>query len=431
MKSTDKPTAITLPFAASAGADYIRTVPVASQIGVVNGAASYTDGFPPDCFIPQAAGGYPPDGRDVNYILNVISAWSRWCYAGGSPTYDSAFSSAIGGYPNGAVLAMANGGGFWISTADNNTSDPDTGGADWSTLAMSQTALDTRYAALNGNAANAFAVANATTNTQAVARGQFGTGSLITTQTLLSGTNYNAITSPGMYRDQDASNTSTNRPGTAFGQLLVTTGGGDTVTQIYWNYSNSGYYWRSCSGAPSSPVWTTWNQVMGVSGGCFTGFVGFGSGVSFTPAVLVAVGDYFTGFHSGGTGELVVYANGNVLAQTTSSTFDFKIRPTQGGANIVNINDWTFSAASNGYTKLPNGLILQWGLNTGIGASTYTFNLPLTFPSNFFHIFASSRSFTYEPQYGNSVGGLPVSLSQYKLFCEYGSSDVSWLAIGN
>ena len=120
-----------IPFANSAGASYVRSIPQASQIGVTPGAASLADGFPPLCFLPVSAGGVPPFGQDMNGILNEITANLQWLQAGGVPSYNAAFSAAIGGYPQGAVLRAA-GGGLWISTVDNNTTDPDTGGAGWS-----------------------------------------------------------------------------------------------------------------------------------------------------------------------------------------------------------------------------------------------------------------------------------------------------------
>ena len=126
MLNSNNPPKILTPFANSAGASYIRTVPVPSQIGITNGAASFTDGFPPVCFIPQAAGGYPPDGRDVNYVLQLLSKDAQWNNAGGYYAYDSSFSTAIGGYPKGAVLARADSTGFLLSTADNNTLTPET-----------------------------------------------------------------------------------------------------------------------------------------------------------------------------------------------------------------------------------------------------------------------------------------------------------------
>ena len=49
-----------IPFGNSAGGGYIRPIPQASQIGIANGAASLTDGFPPLNFLPLGSGGVPP-----------------------------------------------------------------------------------------------------------------------------------------------------------------------------------------------------------------------------------------------------------------------------------------------------------------------------------------------------------------------------------
>lgn len=202
MKYADQPSKVTIPFAAGAGANYIRTVPVASQIGVTDGAASFTDGFPPDTFIPAAAGGYPPDGRDVNYILNVLSAWAKWEVSNGLPIFDSTFASTIGGYPKNAVLAKADGSGIWISTTDDNTSNPDQGGGNWSTLALSQGAADKRYAAYAGDANQTFFVADASTAKQAVSLGQLqGLFSTVrdVTSSRSDGTSYTNRTGRPMY----------------------------------------------------------------------------------------------------------------------------------------------------------------------------------------------------------------------------------------
>ncbi len=116
----------------NAGAGYIRTPPQASQIGVQNGAASFNDGFVPLNFTPVATGGVPPFGQDMNGVLSVITQWLQWQQMGGPIFYDAAFSASIGGYPNGAVLrSTANYELSWLSTTDNNTSNPDTGGANW------------------------------------------------------------------------------------------------------------------------------------------------------------------------------------------------------------------------------------------------------------------------------------------------------------
>lgn len=132
LADTSAPTKIQIPFGNSAGGAYKRTVPVASQIGIQNGAASYTDGFPPLNFTPVNAGGVPPFGQDMNGILYDVSAHARWWAAGGPVYYDSAYQTTIGGYPKGAcVQSTVTPARLWCSTVNNNTSNPDTGGAGW------------------------------------------------------------------------------------------------------------------------------------------------------------------------------------------------------------------------------------------------------------------------------------------------------------
>lgn len=132
MLKSSIPAKFNIPFANAAGASYIETIPEASQIGITDGRASLTDGFPPLNFTPAGSGGVPPKGQDFNGILKQITQWNQWQQAGGAVPYDSAFQTAIGGYPINAVVASATTDGkLWMSTIDGNTANPDTGGAGW------------------------------------------------------------------------------------------------------------------------------------------------------------------------------------------------------------------------------------------------------------------------------------------------------------
>jgi hypothetical protein len=131
------PAKFSVPFASSAATgtgpgDATYPLPTASQIGIKNCAASLTDGFPPLSMTPVSGGGCAPFGQDFNGILKQITQWNQQTQAGAVPAYDSAYSSAIGGYPVGSILSQASTPScFWISQVDNNSSDPDTGGANW------------------------------------------------------------------------------------------------------------------------------------------------------------------------------------------------------------------------------------------------------------------------------------------------------------
>lgn len=131
MDKLSAPALISVPFADQGEKN---AIPVDSQIGVTDGAASFTDGFPPLTMTPIAAGGIPPAGQDFNGILNAITQAVRWSCAGGLYGYDSSFSDQIGGYPQGSILQSAAGDILWLSAVDNNGSDP-ASGASWVPLA--------------------------------------------------------------------------------------------------------------------------------------------------------------------------------------------------------------------------------------------------------------------------------------------------------
>jgi hypothetical protein len=129
MQDSGVPAKISVVWASSPDTGTFRVVPTTPP--AQNGAASLQKGFPIATITPIAAGGSWPWGQDFNGILNLVTAWLQWGQAGGPMRYDATFSTAIGGYPKGATLYAAAGGFSWVSTVDNNASDPDTGGAGW------------------------------------------------------------------------------------------------------------------------------------------------------------------------------------------------------------------------------------------------------------------------------------------------------------
>lgn len=123
------PPKIALPFANNASASNVRAIPTPSQQGILQGAASFYDGFPPTCFIPTTSGGTPPFGQDFNGLLNQVTAWNRWQAAGGTVAFDGTFSQAVGGYPYGAIVQSTVTGKLWLNITDGNTTNPDANGA--------------------------------------------------------------------------------------------------------------------------------------------------------------------------------------------------------------------------------------------------------------------------------------------------------------
>lgn len=132
MKDSDQPYKFTDIWAV---ANALVTAPVPDT--AAGGNASQQQGFPPITAVLPGAGGIPPNISDFNGVLQYLSLWARWFQAGAPRNYDAAFSASIGGYPYGATLISASGTHNWISLVDDNTSDPDTGGANWLNTASS------------------------------------------------------------------------------------------------------------------------------------------------------------------------------------------------------------------------------------------------------------------------------------------------------
>lgn len=127
------PVQIQLPFG---NGDVAKTnpIPVPSQITITPGRASFTDGFPPLNGTPVSSGGIPPFKGDMNGLLYMLSDVDLWTSAGAGFLYNSGYQTAIGGYPKGARVLRTDGKGYWLSTTDNNMTNPNTGGAGWIAL---------------------------------------------------------------------------------------------------------------------------------------------------------------------------------------------------------------------------------------------------------------------------------------------------------
>ena len=127
------PLLIYRPFGANAAnPTYINLpIPDPSQISTTVNAASFNDGFPPNTMTPEASGGLPFFGQDMNGILWMVSAYCANFAAGALSSYNSTLSTNISGYPVGVVLLNGTGNGLWINQVSGNTTDPDTGGAGW------------------------------------------------------------------------------------------------------------------------------------------------------------------------------------------------------------------------------------------------------------------------------------------------------------
>ena len=126
---------IATPWATSAGVGNIQ-YPIPATSPGVPGRASFALGFPPETMLDPAGGGVPPFGEDHNGIMFTVTAILQAQQAGYFAKYNSAVSSALGGYWSGCVLRAADNKGLWLSTADDNVTNPDAAGAGWIALGI-------------------------------------------------------------------------------------------------------------------------------------------------------------------------------------------------------------------------------------------------------------------------------------------------------
>lgn len=85
-------------------------------------------------------------------------------------------------------------------------------------------------------------------------------------------------------------------------------------------------------------------------------------------------------FGNGSSGTSITLNAGDTVTITWASPTSWTLAG--GSAQLKYSNNFGASILSNGYQKLPSGLILQWGtfVTDGAGASTVT--LPIAFPNN-------------------------------------------------
>lgn len=74
---------------------------------------------------PLSAGGLPPNGKDVNGVLYSATQQLQWGNAGMGFPFSSDFSTAISGYPRGALLPSSVLTGQWLNLTDGNATSPE------------------------------------------------------------------------------------------------------------------------------------------------------------------------------------------------------------------------------------------------------------------------------------------------------------------
>ena len=130
-----QPDLIITPFGESADPGTIRPIPESTGPSDPKQNASWEKGFPSPTMIPISSGGVPPEGPDMNGVLNAISQHTAFIGGGGQYKWSAAYVAAKGGYAKGSVIQSDDGLVSYVSTIDVNSAnfntDPSSIGVSW------------------------------------------------------------------------------------------------------------------------------------------------------------------------------------------------------------------------------------------------------------------------------------------------------------
>lgn len=112
-------------------------------------------------------------------------------------------------------------------------------------------------------------------------------------------------------------------------------------------------------------------------------------------------------------------------AETNAGTDDSRmVTPLKLKTNID--SRFVNSKVQNGYTYLPNGLILQWGFKSATGG-TMTITFPIAFPTACLNVISQLNANTQNYQ-STTIGSLTTT--QFTLYWDNAAIGVFWFAIG-
>lgn len=414
-------------FASAAPAGGIRQIPTTP--GSVPGAAALTTGFPPLTFIQPSVGGIPPDGRDVNGILNRLSLWDQWTQAGGPVLYDSSFATSIGGYPRGALVSSLSGHAWYENLVDGNVIDPNVNSANWRvafspwsaqawqafgsanaqsiTLSPAATSLaqltgipihfysqglSTGPVTLNVNALGDVTVGQS--NNAALGAGALVLGGVYTV--VYNGAGFLLISPSSVFTDINIAGVTVSGVNNfTFGANIALLGNGGTTPNKYIRATNGAFEIMSSaytvaiarltdSGNFTIPGTLAANNVnvgtnVSVSGNVnVTGTINSGGKISTSNAITAGANIDANTYLSAVTN---VFAGGNI--ESTGGRLLAALGAFgSGNSNAATIlADFSTSALNPGFIRFPSGLIIQWGTQVLGGNGNTLTSFPFAFPT--------------------------------------------------
>ena len=375
------PTQFSEAFGVNADPSTINPIPPTTS---TPGEASFDKGFPLTTMTAPASGGVPPFGQDFNGLLFQITGVLAYLNSGQAFPYNSALSTALGGYPPGAVVMSSRtdfpGTGFWLNKLANNTSDPD-GGSPVGWVPINNYGVTTV----------ALAAVDVTLSAQ-----QYARYLIVLTGTLTANVN---LVFPALIDEWLIVNTCTGAhtvtAKTASGTGVVVPAGGYAQPSGIYSEGVNVYNDFSPLSVPIDVAATPSTLAeRDTSGNLNANYFHMGAGIDSSPPTIGAVAVQ----NNAADGVLRLISKANFLSQM-------------------------FPAGSGTVTL--GGILIKWGTSTGSGGGTPV-TFAAAFPNNCFGAVATNNSAT-----GAFNATAAYTRFGFTLYSGSGAGTSFWIAIGN
>lgn len=102
-----------------------------------------------------------------------------------------------------------------------------------------------------------------------------------------------------------------------------------------------------------------------------------------------------------------------------------------GAWGLAETIEATKSVLTNGYVKLPGGLIMQWGTGFVSGGGSAQINFPISFPTNVLNVVATAGNTGSGGGQSDYFGIAYLTSTKFNVYNGYdGGQNVYWQAIG-
>lgn len=408
--------------------------------------ASWSLGFPPQVMTPVVVGGKPMLGPDMNGAIYALSSHTFYQQTGQPYRWNADVVAAlVTGYAEGTLLGSTDGTTLWYNDTNNNTSDPDAGGAGW--VPVFSYGVTTLPPTTGGIVT--LTTEQAKYSLIVVSGALIANVQLVLPNSLRRWLIVNTTTGGFTMTAKTAGGSGVNIPQGGFAAPTEVYGDGTSIYNVVSPISlptdvaptpntivlrsNAGYVYAVYLNQSSALENFSVNEVYAGQG---DGFLRKINRTNFAANFLLSwfagqVADAQVPQSAVTQHAAAILANAALTGTPTAPT------PAVGD-NSTKIATTAFvqgssSIATNGYMRFPNGIILQWGHSVGAaGPGALVVNFPLQFPNNVFAAVASTGNRTSFGAGGSNIVSA-LSIFGMTIYVDQntgGFRDGYWFAVG-